>query len=113
MDFLENLSNLIEKKGETKTSLARNIGISESTIRAWYKGKQPTIDKLLNISEYFAISTDELLGITKYSLSDNEKELLLYFNKLSEREQIKCIARVEDLAEKFTQEEESSATKIG
>ena len=90
MDFLTNLDNLIKDNKITRTELARNIGISEGTIRQWYNGKLPTLDKIIKLSEYFSISIDELVGCKKYNdieyiystLDTRDKEIVdLIFDK--------------------------------
>lgn len=90
MDFLTNLDNLIKENKITRTELARNIGISEGTIRQWYNGKLPTLDKIIKLSEYFSISIDELVGYKKYNeiehiystLDTRDKEIVdLIFDK--------------------------------
>ena len=114
MGFLEKLNQLLIENNETRNGLAKKIEISESTIRAWYQGKVPALDKVVKISQYFAISLDELVLDVKTDLTENEKELLQQFKKLPEREQIKFIARIEDVAEKYTEHEPlSSTSKIG
>lgn len=84
MNFTDNLDKLIAATNITKTELARNIGVSEGTIRQWYNGKQPSLDKVIKISEYFTISIDELVGLKKqndieyiYSILDTkDKEII-------------------------------------
>jgi len=114
MYFLENLTKLLEENNETKTSLSKKIDVTEAAIRAWYKGKMPSIDKVIKIANYFSISIDELLLNKKLDLTENEKEMIKYFKMLPEREQIKFIARIEDTAEKYAEHEPlSSTSKIG
>ena len=48
------------------------------------------------------------------TLSFNEQELLEYFNILPDREQIKSIGRIEEIAEKYKEDNpKSSNSKIG
>ena len=62
------------------------------------------IDKLVTLVNYFQVSSDELLDINiKSNLTENEQELLEQFRKLSERDQIKFIGRIEE----FTKERET------
>lgn len=65
MNFIENLNELMNLHGISRNKLAKEIGISEGTIRSWDNGKLPTIDKLIKITQYFAISSDEILGLTE------------------------------------------------
>ena len=100
MEFIEILLEELKKRNITKTKLAKDIGISEGSIRSWENGKQPTIDKLKKISQYLSISTDILLDLEN-NLTENEKELLKNFRELPEREQIKIIGVVEDKAKDY------------
>lgn len=79
MNFLETLDFLIRKHNITKTELARQIEISEGTIRQWYNGKMPTIDKIIKLSKYFNISIDELVGIDNITKNDIQH----IYNKLT------------------------------
>lgn len=97
--FIENLTKKIKEQGITKTKLAKEVGIPESTIRMWEKGSEPTIDKVIKISRYFAIPIAELLGIEEHY--ENDDELLEYFHKLPNREQIKWIGKLEEAAKEY------------
>ena len=58
-------------------------------------------DKLEKIIEYMKVSPNEIFGYQSDSfLTENEQELLEQFRKLSERDQIKFIGRIEE----FTKE---------
>lgn len=97
--FIENLNNLLKQNGITKTELSRKIGISEGSIRSWERGTEPTVDKVIKISEYFTIPIAELLGIEEHY--ENDDELLEYFHKLPNREQIKWIGKLEEAAKEY------------
>lgn len=102
MDFINVLFDIMEKKNINTYTIQNDIGIKESTIRAWKKGSQPSADKIIQLAKYFNISTDELLGLKKpLELTENDRELLELFRTLPEREQIKLIGKVEDLVNKY------------
>ena len=102
MDFINILTNLMKEKSINTLDLQRETGISESTFRNWKRGSQPTAEKVILLSKFFNISSDELLGLKEpLNLSQNDKELLELFRTLPEREQIKLIGRVEDLVNKY------------
>jgi transcriptional regulator with XRE-family HTH domain len=44
--------------------LERKLGYSRSTIHTWKNSKAVASDKLIEIADYFNVSTDYLLGIT-------------------------------------------------
>ena len=104
MNFIENLDRLLKEKKETKTSLAKAIGVGESTIRGWYSGKQPTVDKVVNISRYWAIDINDLLGLESLNKIDSK------YKKLSVDDK----ATVDFIFSKYEhQEQKSLDSKIG
>ena len=82
--------------GITQTELARIMSVTRSSVNAWEMGISiPTAAKLVELSQYFQVSTDYILGLEKSEtiqlddLSADQKEiiysLLSYFRKESER----------------------------
>lgn len=113
MQFIDRLLKLMEQKQVSGYQLEKDTGIKQATLGKWKKGSQPTIDKLVILINYFQVSADELLGTQgTSSLTENEKELLEYFRKLPDREQIKFIARVEDAAAKYPSNDQSRKDAI-
>ena len=108
--FVENLTKKLKEKGITKTKLAREIEIPESTIRMWEKGSEPTVDKVIKISEYFTIPIAELLGLQQHY--QNDDELLEYFHRLPEREQVKWIGKLEEAAKEYSVPQQTTQDKI-
>lgn len=84
--FIQNLNYLLEQKGISRNKLSKEVGIGESTIRSWYKGTIPTIDKVIKLSQYFAIPLNELLGIEN-DYTDDEKRLIEYYRTLDKSSQ--------------------------
>lgn len=117
MQFIEKLTEIMQKRNVTGYQLEKDTGIKQATLGKWKKGSQPTIDKLIILVNYFQVSSDELLGIEyKNTLSENEQELLEQFRKLPEREQIKFIGRLEEIVNNLPvqhRELGSSNSKIG
>lgn len=104
MEFLENLTKLLDERHDTRTNLARNIGISESAIRQWYQGRLPTIDKVIKISQYFSIDINELLGTTPLN------NINYLYSKLTPKDK----EIVDNILSRYeTQEQESSTSMIG
>lgn len=96
----------MENKAITPYKMERDIGIKQTTFISWKKGSQPPADKLFKIIQYLEVTPNEIFGYeTAPALTENEKEMLELFKKLSEREQIKFIARLEDKVGKFTNEQ--------
>lgn len=83
--FNEILKKLMTEKNISNYRLAKEIGVSNSTIANWLNGTaHPNNERLQKLSEYFAVPVDYLLGKTdikeKPSLSeeltDEEYEML-------------------------------------
>ena len=60
--FSEKLDSLLSIHHMSKNRLANELDISESTIRSWYKGSVPALDKVIKIAKYFEVSIDFLAG---------------------------------------------------
>lgn len=97
MNFCQSLSNLIEKRGISRNQLAKELNISEGTIRSWYKNSQPTLDKLIKLSQYFSVSLDELAGHCNCnnSFTFEEKHIIEEYNLLSDEEKFKIASYME------------------
>ena len=67
MEFAERLNELLEEKDITAYRLAKDTGISNGIISAWrHSEKLPAADNLKKLADYFAVSTDYLLGRTEH-----------------------------------------------
>ena len=54
----------IKKKGLTSFRIAKDTGVSQTTLYDWKKGRcTPKIDKLMKIAEYLEIDVAQLLEI--------------------------------------------------
>lgn len=62
MDFAIVLKSLMDSKGLSNYQLAKDLDVHPSTIANWLAGKRPRKKTLLQISEYFDVSVDYLLG---------------------------------------------------
>lgn len=97
----------LSQRNITQKDFANNIDVNEKTVSAWKKNNSlPPADKLSNISDCLGVSLDFLLtGKEKSpSLPDDEQELLNYYKKLPEREQVKLISRAETLSEIYAEQ---------
>ena len=90
MGLIDNLTQIMEKKNISAYQLEKAGIVKQTTFTSWKKGTQPALDKIINIMQY---PTEKLL-------TENEQELLEQFRKLSDRDQIKFIGRIEE----FTKE---------
>ena len=63
--FSERLKRLRMEKGITQKELADRLHISRSTIAGYESlGKEPDVEKLCALAEFFGVSVDYLLGVT-------------------------------------------------
>ena len=66
-DIQIRLREAIKSRKITQTELARQIGVSQSTISKYLRlNKYPSIDTFANLCEALDVSADEILGIKKF-----------------------------------------------
>jgi len=114
MKIIENITKIMKEKGITAYQLEKDTGIRQTTFSKWKSGSQPAADKLETVIHYLQVSPNEIFGYNDpedprpvpEQLTENEKELLKYFRKLPDREQIKEIGRVEDRAKQFQEQQQ-------
>ena len=80
----EKINELRNKNNITQLALAKELGVSRSSVNAWEMGiSMPTIDRLIDIAEYFHVSVDYLLGLNDRLTIDisslNEKEKTMIY----------------------------------
>lgn len=55
-------AELKKKKGVTDYQIAKETGVSRSTLSEWQQGKYtPKVDKLIKLAAYFEVPLEELL----------------------------------------------------
>ena len=97
MGLIDNLTQIMEKKNISAYQLEKAGIVKQTTFTSWKKGTQPALDKIINIMQYIEVTPNELFGYpTEKLLTENEQELLEQFRKLSDRDQIKFIGRIEE-----------------
>lgn len=58
-----NLKRVREKSGKTQEEVANDLGVSLSTYRSWEQNKRGLNGKKLTmLADYFAVTTDEIIG---------------------------------------------------
>ena len=95
MDFGKRLISLRKEHHLTRESFADILGISRFTLRNYELNKnEPNSDFLKEISGYFNVSIDYLLGVTderervsKHQLKESEHDLIKKYRALSPRAQ--------------------------
>ena len=95
MNFGKRLISLRKERRLTREAFADILGISQFTLRNYELMKsEPNSDFLKEISNYFNVSTDYLLGVTeerervsKYQLKESEHDMIKKFRSLSPKTQ--------------------------
>ena len=79
----DRIKHLREVNGMTQSALAKNLGITRSSVNAWEMGiSVPSTQYIIELSRIFCVSTDYLLGVDKSStidvsgLSESDVQLL-------------------------------------
>lgn len=113
MTISQRIFCILTQKHKKQKELSKYTGISEAAISDWKKkGTNPSADKLIIISEFLEVSVEYLLtgseNIRNSELSENEIELLNLYRKLSDRDQIKIIGRIEEILDNSTQNNSQS-----
>ena len=69
MEFREILEEFLIEKGLTQTAFAEKIGVKQSQVIEWLKGKaKPGYDILKRMALAFNVSADYFLGIKEFSI---------------------------------------------
>ena len=65
-DFGENLKNLRKSRNLTQQDFGAKIGLSKAVVSKYETGiGYPSFDILVRIAQYFGVSTDYLLGVSR------------------------------------------------
>ena len=75
--FVSKLKELLLYSGKMQKDICAEMGISKQKLSKWKTGyNEPSLDELIMIARYFSVSTDYLLGLEEYSLTqpNNPKE---------------------------------------
>lgn len=100
MNFGETLAFLRKQKKQSQKDFADSLGISKGAVGMWETNKrQPDLEMLEKIADYYNVSTDYLLGrdsidaISMHSseLTTQESKLLHYFRESQKNLSLKSI----------------------
>ena len=94
----EKLVELRVAKGATQEDVAQNLSVSNKTISKWENGaSMPDLPMLIELSKYYSISTDELLGISKDKKQGTKEKLCDLFDGLDHKESVLKAFEIERL----------------
>lgn len=106
MNIADKLKELLEEKAVTPYRVAKEIGVSQTTIKNWVTGyTAPKERHIKALADYFGITTDELLGKEKQPTKNGElhsanKKLMELSRTLSPEEAEKVYKAISLLLEK-------------
>ena len=96
------LKDARERAGFTQKQVAAMTGIALGTLRRWEQGvNEPDIDAIMQLADFYGVSTDELLGsgfAVEYNsndLTDDERYLIDLFRAMDDdkRSALLAVAR--------------------
>lgn len=96
MDIITNIMELIAAKGVEQQEFCRAIGITPTLLSEWKAGRKKSYMKYLpQISEYFGVSVDYLLGTKKESANPkvSTDEIIKMIDALSEKQKQEFVAK--------------------
>lgn len=63
----ERIRELMQERGLNQVNLARQIGLKQNTISSWLtKKKEPCINSLWILADFFGVDVDFLIGRKEY-----------------------------------------------
>ena len=89
-NMIRRIKNITEKHGVNGIQLGKILGLKKSPLTDWKNKKaKPTLEQIIKICEYCAVSSDYLLfgkeAAGQTCLSDDEEELLNNYKSLDSR----------------------------
>lgn len=94
MSIGKRLRNLLEERNMSQRKLAEDLNLAATTINGYImENRQPDYDTLIQLAEYFHVSTDYLLGVTEnrqmvdQPLTARERELVGLYRDLKSDKQ--------------------------
>lgn len=110
MKFADRLTSLMAENGMTKLSLGNAINVSDRVVGAWVKSENgPKLENAVAVADYFGVSLDYLAGRTDVrevctkkepvpEISENGREMLELYERLSQRDQLLLLGRLQEMA---------------
>ncbi|MCH5323972.1 MAG: helix-turn-helix transcriptional regulator [Eubacterium sp.] len=105
MTKIPNLFKLLSERGITAAKLSLDTKISTGNISDWKSGRaSPSIEKVIQLANYFNVSTDYLLGREdviysdfEFRVTDDERELIEKYRAIDNygRETVKAVLESE------------------
>lgn len=106
------LREIRKSRGLTMAELGKMVGITESAIGLYEKGRRkPDFEMLLKLGEALDCSVDSILG-NNYSLDNEEEQLLFYFRQLNNLGKRQLLKQAKNFSEDSDLVEKSNADTV-
>lgn len=82
MNFYERFIDLCNKKNVSPSSVASQIGLSNSATTYWKRGSIPKSDTLQKLAAYFGVSSDYFLANEESTAKESKSDLQIFAQSL-------------------------------
>lgn len=114
--FSINLKRIMLENGKTQSDIVKDLSFRQATVSDWLNGKKyPRMDKIEMLAQYFRISIDELISVSKQekmSLSSLELALIKKFRQLSASDKQEILNMIDFKLFQYTQYSEQEENYI-
>lgn len=114
--FSINLKRIMLENGKTQSDIVKDLSFRQATVSDWLNGKKyPRIDKIEMLAQYFRISIDELISVSKQekmSLSSLELALIKKYRQLSASDKQEILNMIDFKLFQYTQYSEQEENYI-
>ena len=109
--FWNKLLTLCSSKNISPNKLCSDLGLSNATATRWKKGSVPRGTTLIQIAEYFGVTTEELLSEEKEippgeipeGLDEKDIEILNMYSRLSDEQKQQALSYLQFLKSQRTE----------
>lgn len=114
--FSINLKRIMLENGKTQSDIVKDLSFRQATVSDWLNGKKyPRMDKIEMLAQYFRISIDELISVSKQekmSLSSLELALIKKYRQLSTSDKQEILNMIDFKLFQYTQYSEQEENYI-
>lgn len=114
--FSINLKRIMLENGKTQSDIVKDLSFRQATVSDWLNGKKyPRMDKIEMLAQYFRISIDELISVSKQekmSLSSLELALIKKYRQLSDSDKQEILNMIDFKLFQYTQYSEQEENYI-
>lgn len=123
MNIYDRIKIIAQENNTNIKTIEKELGMGNGTIKGWTTSS-PRCDKIISIANKYNVSIEWILlgnKSNKIDLTEEEQDLLNYFRRLPEKQQMRFLGKIETEveniidkeAEENIQETRSSALKSG